>query len=51
MTVQTWVFAPSTLVLHLAMGSCPWAKEPLRRPSDAELLRWLTELEIAALAP
>ena len=26
------------------------AKEPLRRPSDEELVRWLTELEIAALA-
>jgi len=26
------------------------AKEPLRRPSDDELLRWLTELEIAELA-
>ena len=26
------------------------AKEPLRRPSDDELVRWLTELEIAALA-
>jgi serine/threonine protein kinase len=25
------------------------AKEPLRRPSDEELVRWLTELEIAAL--
>jgi serine/threonine-protein kinase len=25
------------------------AKEPLRRPSDQELVRWLTELEIAAL--
>jgi serine/threonine protein kinase len=26
------------------------AKEPLRRPTDGELLRWLAELEIAALA-
>ncbi|HEX5105581.1 MAG TPA: serine/threonine-protein kinase [Pirellulaceae bacterium] len=26
-------------------------KEPLRRPSVAELVRWLAELEIAALAP
>lgn len=26
------------------------AKEPLRRPSDEELMRWLTELEIVALA-
>lgn len=25
------------------------AKEPLRRPSDSELLRWLAELEIASL--
>lgn len=25
------------------------AKQPLRRPSDEELVRWLTELEIAAL--
>jgi hypothetical protein len=27
------------------------AKQPLRRPTDEELVRWLTELEIAALAP
>jgi serine/threonine-protein kinase len=26
------------------------AKEPLRRPSDEQLIRWLTELEIAELA-
>jgi serine/threonine protein kinase len=26
------------------------AKEPLRRPSDEQLIRWLTELEIQALA-
>jgi len=26
------------------------AKEPLRRPNDCELIRWLAELEIAALA-
>jgi serine/threonine-protein kinase len=26
------------------------AKEPLRRPSSAELIRWLTEIEIAELA-
>jgi hypothetical protein len=26
------------------------AKEPLRRPSDEQLVRWLAELEIAELA-
>jgi eukaryotic-like serine/threonine-protein kinase len=29
---------------------CMLAKEPLRRPSDEQLIRWLTELEIQALA-
>jgi isopenicillin-N N-acyltransferase like protein len=38
LTLQTMIFEPSTLTLHLAMGSCPSSSQPLRRLPLAGLL-------------
>jgi predicted choloylglycine hydrolase len=38
LTVQTMIFEPGPLVLHLAMGSCPSSKQPLCRLPLATLL-------------
>ena len=38
LTVQTMIFEPGPLVLHLAMGNCPSSKHPLERLPLAKLL-------------
>lgn len=39
LTVQTMIFEPADLRLHLAIGSCPTSALPLTRLDLAELLR------------
>jgi isopenicillin-N N-acyltransferase-like protein len=39
MTLQTMIFEPKTLKLHLAAGSCPSSAEPLREIDLSELLK------------
>jgi hypothetical protein len=39
LTLQTMVFEPATLRMHLAIGTVPASKGPLRRLELAELLR------------
>jgi len=39
LTVQTMIFEPAPLVLHLAIGRCPSSAQPLRRLDLAPLLK------------
>jgi isopenicillin-N N-acyltransferase like protein len=38
MTVQTMIFEPKPLVLHLAIGACPASAQPMRRLDVKPLL-------------